>query len=284
MNGFLAIDKPPGMTSHDVVARVRRALGVRRVGHAGTLDPPATGLLLVGVGTTTRLLRFLEAHDKEYVADVAFGARTTTQDATGEVVDTADASRLTEPDVEKALGAFVGEIEQIPPMVSAIKVGGERLYKKARRGEEVERAARRVTIHRATLDAFNPGVHPTARVTVACSKGTYVRTLAADLGDALGVGAHLASLRRTRIGPFSVEDAVAVDAVAPEHVRAPSDAVAGYPRRAVSADEARALVHGKPLAPAGIEGPYAVFGPEGLVAMVQDSAEEARSLCVVSGT
>lgn len=282
MDGLLVIDKPAGITSHDVVGRVRRILGERRVGHAGTLDPPATGVLVLGIGTTTRLLRFCEAYDKTYVATVAFGTSTSTQDATGTVLATVDASVLERAAVIDALGRFVGDIEQVPPMVSAVKIGGERLYRKALRGEEVERPARPVIVHAASLDRFESGRNATASITVTCSKGTYIRTLAADLGDALGVGAHLTALRRTRVGPFDVAGAVALEILRPEHVRAPEESVAGYPRRSIDADEVRALVHGKPLSPAGIEGIYAAFGPEGLVAMMRDGGEEARSLCVVS--
>jgi tRNA pseudouridine55 synthase len=284
VNGFLVVDKPAGITSHDVVARVRRILGERRVGHAGTLDPPATGILLLGVGTTTRLLRFMEAYEKAYDGTVVLGASTTTQDATGEVVDERDASAITREDVVSAMTAFVGDIEQIPPMVSAVKVGGERLYRKALRGEEVERAPRGVTVHSFTLDDFTPGARARGTVSVVCTKGTYIRTLAADLGAALGVGAHLSSLRRTRIGPFDASVAVGLDRLSAADLRAPDEAIRGYPRRAVSAEQARDLVHGKALEPAGIDGPYAVFGPAGLVAMVTESEEEARSLCVVSGT
>lgn len=282
------VDKPPGMTSHDVVARCRRALGQhgvsqRRVGHAGTLDPAATGVLLLGVGRGTRLLRFCEAYDKEYVAEVVFGAATTTQDAEGEVIAEKDALGLDAARVEKALERFRGEIEQVPPMVSAVKVGGEPLYRKARRGEEIERAPRRVVVHEAELASFAPGERARATLRVRCSKGTYVRTLAADLGEALGTGAHLSGLRRTRVGPFGVADAIALDAVSTGVLRPMADAVAGYPRHAVDAEAARALGHGKSLPAAGIEGPYAVFGPDGLVAMAEDREGEVRTLCVVTG-
>jgi tRNA pseudouridine55 synthase len=285
VNGFLVVDKPGAMTSHDVIARCRRALGERRVGHAGTLDPMATGILVVGVGRATRLLRFLEDLDKEYVAGVTFGATTTTQDADGDVLDVIDASGLDAAAVEAALAPLRGDIEQVPPMVSAVKIGGERLYRKARRGEEIERPARRVTVHELSLLDFEPGERARATLRVRCSKGTYVRTIAADTGAAAGTGAHLHSLRRTRVGPHRAEDAVALDDVAPGALRAMEDAVAGYPRRDVDADGARALVQGKALARAGIDGPYAVFGPDGLVAMAEDvrEREEARSLCVVTG-
>ncbi|HVL33888.1 MAG TPA: tRNA pseudouridine(55) synthase TruB [Actinomycetota bacterium] len=281
MDGLLVVDKPAGITSHDVVARCRRALGVKRIGHAGTLDPPATGILLLGVGRATRLLRFLEDHDKEYRADVVFGTTTTTEDATGEVLSERDASQLDRGALDGALEPFRGDIQQIPPMVSAVKVGGERLYKKARRGEVVERASRAVRIYELDVEAFEPGARPHAIIRVRCSKGTYIRTLAADIGEALGVGAHLGSLRRTRIGPFAETAAVALDEASGRHVRPMEEAVAGYPRHHVDEEGARALLHGKSLPPTGIDGPYAIFGPFGLVAMAEDRGGELRTLCVV---
>ena len=281
MNGFLVVDKPSGMTSHDVIARCRRALGIRRIGHAGTLDPAATGVLIIGVGSGARLLRFVESAEKEYIGGVVFGATTTTCDAEGDVVAEHDASQLDRRAVERALEPFRGEIDQVPPMVSAIKVGGEALYVKARRGEVIERAPRRITIHHLSLEDFTPGERARATLRVVCSKGTYIRSLATDLGDALGCGAHLGSLRRTRVGPFGLDVAIALDAVVPDAVRPMGDAVAGYPRRSVDTDQARALCQGKSLPAAGIDGPYAVWDPQGLVAMAEDRGEEARSLCVV---
>jgi tRNA pseudouridine55 synthase len=282
VNGFLVVDKPAGMTSHDVIARLRRVLGTKRIGHAGTLDPSATGVLLIGVGRATRLLRFVEALRKEYRAVVAFGAQTTSHDADGTVVATHDASALTREEVEAALAKFRGEIEQIPPMVSAVKVGGERLYEKARRGEEVERAPRRVTVYAAEIESFEPGAQPRATIRIECSKGTYIRTIAADLGAALGTGAHLAGLRRLRVGRFGEDAAIPLDDVRAGALREMHEAVGEYPRRAVSADEALAVVHGKELPAAGIEGPYAVWGPGGLVAMAEDDGGVSRSLCVVT--
>ena len=282
MNGLLVIDKAAGMTSHDVVAMCRRILGERRVGHAGTLDPSATGVLVLGVGRATRLLRFVEDSDKEYVVTAAFGVTTSTLDADGEVVAENDASSLTEEDVRSALGAFVGDIEQVPPMVSAVKVGGEPLYRKARRGEDVERAPRRVRVHELDLDSFEPGPRARATLRVRCARGTYVRSLVADVGDALAVGASVAILRRTRVGSFTETDAILISEVTPEALRPMETAVAGYPRRSVDEAGARALVHGKPLAPGGIDGVYAVYGPDGLLAMAEDREGEARSLCVLT--
>jgi tRNA pseudouridine55 synthase len=281
VDGVLVVDKPAGMTSHDVISIVRRQLGERRVGHAGTLDPDATGVLVLGVGRATRLLRFVEIHEKEYEADVTFGIATSTQDASGDVVSEVDASAVTRDDVERAAAAMVGEISQVPPMVSAVKVGGERLYRKARRGEEVEREPRRVVVHALDVESFKPGPRASARLRVRCSRGTYVRTLAHDLGNALGVGGHVATLRRVRVGGFVAEGAVAPTAVAEAGLRPIMDAVEGYPRRDVTIDEATTVVHGKPLPAFGVEGPYAVVSPDGLVSMSEDRGDESRPICVV---
>ena len=204
---MLVCDKPAGMTSHDVVARVRRLAGQRRVGHGGTLDPPATGVLVLALGRATRLLPFLPTEPKRYLATIAFGAETDTLDAAGAVTATADAAAVDEPSLRAALARFVGPQQQVPPMVSAIKVAGERLYAKARRGEQVERAPRPIVVHALELLELQRGERPLATVAVTCSGGTYVRSLAADLGRALGTLAHLASLRRTAVGRFTEADA-----------------------------------------------------------------------------
>jgi len=283
MNGLLVIDKEAGMTSHDVVAMCRRILNERRVGHAGTLDPGATGVLVVGVGRATRLLRFVENAEKEYLTEAVFGATTTTLDAQGEVSEEKDASRLSESDLREVLSRFVGEIDQVPPMVSAIKVGGEALYKKARRGEDVERAARRVRIDELSLEVFEAGPRARGTFRVVCSRGTYIRSLIADIGAAVDVGAHVSALRRTRVGSFTHTEAIPVSDVSESALRPMEAAVAGYPRRSVDEAGARALVHGKPLEPGGIDGVYAVYGPDGLLAMAEDREGEARSLCVLTG-
>lgn len=282
MNGVVVVDKPAGMTSHDVVDACRRRLGVRRIGHAGTLDPPATGVLVLGVGRAARLLRFLEASDKEYESEIVLGAQTTTDDATGGVITERDASGVTAAALGLALERFVGEIEQLPPAVSAIKVGGEALYRKARRGEAVEAVPRRVRIHELRLEGFDPGERARVRVWLRCSKGTYVRAIARDLGAALGVGGHVASLRRTAVGPFRASEAVALEAVEAGALRPMADAVSGYPQRRLSAEEAAAVARGRRLPPAGIDGPYAAVGPGGLVAMLEERDGRARALCVVA--
>lgn len=256
--GLVLVDKPQGLTSHDVVGRARRALGVRRVGHSGTLDPMATGLLVLGVGWATRLMRFTDAAAKTYDAEVTLGVETDTWDAEGEVVATA-AVTAGAGDVSDALGAFVGDIEQVPPMYAAIKVGGEKLYDKARRGEEIAREPRAVTVH--AVDLTDVG-GDRIRFTVTCSAGTYVRSIAHDLGVALGCGAHLSGLRRTAIGPHVVADAVTpdeLDSGGRALIRPPLELVAHLSRVEVDADGAARVSSGQRLDAVG----------DGLVAIVR---------------
>jgi tRNA pseudouridine55 synthase len=269
--GLLLVDKPAGITSHDVVDRVRRELGTRKVGHAGTLDPLATGLLVVGVGRATRLLRYLSGLDKEYEGTGRLGEETDTLDAEGEVVRTAPVS-ATRADVERAMSALTGELEQRPPAYSAVKVGGVTLHRAARRGETVEAPPRIVRVESFDLESFD-GRDFGFRV--RCSSGTYVRVLVADVGAALGDGAHLIALRRTRVGPFSLQESAPLDAL-----RTPlglDAAVRHLPSvRLDHPDEAAAASNGRPLAPAGLEGPYAVFDPEGrLIAVYRDEGAKA---------
>jgi len=204
ISGIFNIDKPAGWTSFQVVSLVRRLSGVRRVGHAGTLDPSATGVLVVCLGQATRLTEYMMAATKAYRAEVRLGITTDTLDATGTPVSQADPSNIDRQQVEEALTAFVGEIDQVPPMFSALKHGGEPLYRYARAQRQVERQARRVTIHRLQLLTFQP---PLATIEVECGKGTYIRALAHDLGQRLGCGAHLAALARLKVGPFTLDDA-----------------------------------------------------------------------------
>ena len=246
MDGVLVIDKPAGMTSHDVVDRVRKALRTKKVGHGGTLDPDATGVLLVGVGKATRFLSYAQAAPKSYSAVVRFGTSTSTQDASGEVLETR-AADVSEEDILDVLPAFTGDIEQVPPMVSAVKVDGERLYKKALRGEEVERKARPVHIYDLQMTSFTLGDEPEAVLEVRCSGGTYIRTLAHDIGEKLGCGAHLRTLRRTQANGFSVDDGIQLDDIAPDALRPLTDAVRDLPTVEVGPDEAKAVSFGRPL-------------------------------------
>ncbi|WP_297602868.1 tRNA pseudouridine(55) synthase TruB [Microcella sp.] len=254
--GLLLVDKPQGLTSHDVVARARRALSTRKVGHAGTLDPMATGLLTLGVGPATRLLTYLVGLDKTYETTMLLGAATTTDDAEGEVVTTADAATVaavTDDQVAVGIRALTGEIDQRPSSVSAIKVDGRRAYDRVRAGEAVELASRRVTI--STFDVLAvrrtaSGIEVDARID--CSSGTYIRALARDLGAALGLGGHLTALRRTRVGPFDVADAVSLEALAEggaSLLESPAAVAARLlPVLEVDAAQARDLGHGKLLA------------------------------------
>jgi tRNA pseudouridine55 synthase len=261
VTGLVVVDKEAGWTSHDVVARCRRIFGQRRVGHAGTLDPDATGVLLVGLGRATRLMRFLTALPKTYRAEVVLGTATSTLDASGEVIGTWDMDSVGLAEVRAAAEALTGPIEQVPPMVSAVKVGGRRLHSLAREGIEVDRPARPVTVHRFDVSpGLEPGVFP---VEVSCSSGTYVRVLAADLGTVLGGGAHLRNLRRTSIGSFSVEDARLVDELTPAVVLTPAQALRDLDQVVVTSDVQRHIARGLALdrVPVGVTGD----GPWGLV-------------------
>lgn len=275
--GLLLLDKPKGMTSHDVVDAVRRTLGTRKVGHAGTLDPMATGLLLVGAGRATRLLRFFGDLPKVYEGTARLGVETDTLDADGTVVRSSavDVSRA---QVEAAVAALVGESMQRPPAYSAVKVGGRKLYESARAGETVEAAPRRIRVDAFEVRSFDGR---DVEFGVTCSGGTYVRVLAADVGTALGCGAHLTRLRRTAIGPYRVDDAEEPDGVtAPRPVEA---AVAHLPRVDISGDEASAASNGSILGPAGLSGPYAVFGPDDrLIGIYRDDGAKARPEVVLA--
>jgi tRNA pseudouridine55 synthase len=258
----LVVDKEPGWTSHDVVARCRRLFGQRRVGHAGTLDPDATGILLVGLGRVTRTLRFLTALGKQYEADIVLGTATSTLDSSGEILETWDMSDVTLTDVRRAAATLTGSIDQIPPMVSAVKVGGRRLHELARAGVEVERPARPVTVDR--FDVLPPGDTPGIyHVVIECSSGTYVRVLAADLGLALGGGAHLRDLRRLRIGSFTTDEARPVDQLTPAMVLTPAQALRDLDQVEVADDVAKLVARGLALdrVPLGVTGD----GPWGLV-------------------
>lgn len=208
MDGVFNIYKPVGRTSHEVVDYLRKVIGQKEVGHAGTLDPPAEGVLVLGVGRATRLMPYLQTLPKRYRARVRFGISTETQDATGEVVDRQPADHLNADQLGKVIPQFVGRIEQLPPLYSAVKLGGQKLYEFARQGIEVERTPRKVHIYRIELLAFEQGEFPTAELEVECGAGTYIRTLAADLGTALGVGAHVEHLLRSQVGHFRIEESV----------------------------------------------------------------------------
>ncbi|GIJ77087.1 tRNA pseudouridine synthase B [Micromonospora phaseoli] len=284
------VDKPGGMTSHDVVARIRRLARTRRVGHGGTLDPMATGVLVIGVGRATRLLTYVIGADKSYTATIRLGQATVTDDAEGDVIATTPAGTVADESIRSALAALSGEIDQVPSAVSAIKINGQRAYKRVREGEAVDLPARRVTVSRLDVLAIRrdqPDVVD-VDVEVACSTGTYIRAIARDAGLALGVGGHLTALRRTAVGGFTLAEAVTLDELerrAPEVVGLPLAVAAErfFARRDATADEAKVLSHGGPLDAVGRTGPYAVFDPAGgLIAIVSERAGRARAEVVLA--
>lgn len=289
-DGLIIVDKPGGMTSHDVVARCRRLAKTRRVGHGGTLDPMATGVLVIGVGRATRLLTYVVGTDKVYRGTIRLGQSTLTDDAEGEVTGGADASHVSDAEIAAGLAAQTGEVDQVPSAVSAIKVNGVRAYKQVRDGKTVELAARRVTISRIDVSEIrrdSPGVVD-IDVEVGCSSGTYIRAIARDLGATLGVGGHLAALRRTRVGDFDLHEAASLDALAEldDPVTLPLAAALRrvFQVRDADPDETRTLSHGGPLAPVGIDGPYAVFGADGEpLAVVSERGGKARAEIVLVG-
>ncbi|MGI8663908.1 MAG: tRNA pseudouridine(55) synthase TruB [Acidimicrobiales bacterium] len=272
-DGVVIVDKAPGWTSHDVVAKLRGVLGTKKVGHAGTLDPDATGVLVVGVGRMTRLLRFLAATTKSYTGEVVLGVATSTLDASGEVTGTWDMSGVTTRAARDAASGLTGSILQIPPMVSAVQIGGRRLHELAREGIEVERDARPVTVHSFEVgDPVAPGVLP---IEVSCSAGTYVRTLAADLGAALGGGAHLRNLCRTAVGSFTIAEARPIEAIDVTAVRPMAESLGHLASIDVGDELAAAVRHGKVL-PADVlgasgTGPWIVIGEAGELLAVYEA-------------
>ena len=281
-DGLLVVDKPGGWTSHDVVGRTRRLARTRKVGHAGTLDPMATGVLLLGIGRATRLLGHLALTDKSYEATIRLGTTTVTDDAEGDVLETRDASSVGNQQLTEQVTALTGLIEQVPSSVSAIKVDGVRSYAKVRAGEDVDLAARPVTVSRfEVLERRGDDID----VLVECSSGTYVRALARDLGGALGVGAHLTALRRTRVGPFDVSQARSLELLEEgfdQAVLPLDDAVArSFPRRELTEQEAIDLSYGKKLSPTGRGGTIGAFAPDGgCVGLIVDRHEVARAAVV----
>ncbi|MGH3379125.1 MAG: tRNA pseudouridine(55) synthase TruB [Actinoallomurus sp.] len=285
MNGLVIVDKPAGWTSHDVVGKMRRLAGTRKVGHAGTLDPMATGVLVVGVDKATRLLGHLALTEKSYDAVIRLGQSTNTDDAEGEVTATASASDITEEALRTEVTRLTGSIEQIPPQVSAIKVDGRRAYKRVRDGEEVALKARKVTVYDFAIgDLRYDGDLLDVAATVTCSSGTYIRALARDLGTALGTGGHLSYLRRTRVGPYDLAQARTIEQLTEELTVLPlADAVsAAFPRLDVSEDDARKIAHGGRLGATGLgPGPIGVFGPDGtLLALMEEHGPVAKPLAV----
>ncbi|MEO5993784.1 MAG: tRNA pseudouridine(55) synthase TruB [Arthrobacter sp.] len=303
LSGLVIVDKPQGWTSHDVVGRMRRLAGTRKVGHAGTLDPMATGVLVVGINKATRLLTYIVGTSKTYTATIRLGESTLTDDAEGEVTATRSAAAVTEEAVRAGIAALTGEINQVPSSVSAIKVNGERAYARVRSGEEVNLAARPVTIHRFEVHGIrrvrtgesaveSDGEALDVDVTVECSSGTYIRALARDLGEALKVGGHLTALRRTQVGPYTLDQARTLEQLAEQlDVLEMSQAArALMPNRELSDEETTELSFGRRIA-SGVragtseaatpENPAAAFGPDGtLVALLADKGSYAKPVLV----
>lgn len=278
-DGLAVVDKAAGWTSHDVVAKARGLLGTRKVGHSGTLDPDATGVLLLGVGKVTRLLRYLGLPPKTYTGVIVLGTATATLDASGEVTGTWDMGAVGLDEVRGAAAGLTGDILQVPPMVSAVHVDGRRLHELAREGIEVERAARPVTVHRfAVSEPREAGCFP---IEVVCSSGTYVRSLADDLGRALGGGAHLRDLRRTAIGSFTVDTAVALDALTPDALLTPAAALRDLASVTVGEEVATAIGFGRmlPLEALGVDGagPWSLLGPSGDLLAVYEAHRDGMA-------
>ncbi|MDO3637431.1 tRNA pseudouridine(55) synthase TruB [Mycolicibacterium arseniciresistens] len=285
--GIVVVDKPAGITSHDVVGRCRRVFGTRKVGHAGTLDPMATGVLVVGIERATKILGLLTAADKSYSATIRLGQTTTTEDAEGEVLQTVSATTVDDAQIEAAVAALRGDIEQVPSAVSAVKIGGERAYKLVREGRTVELPPRPVHVERFDVTAVSRDAagFVDVDVEVSCSSGTYIRALARDVGAALGVGGHLTALRRTRVGRFGLDEARTLDALAEQPSLSYSldeACLQGFARRELTDEEAESARHGRALRPAGIDGVYAATAPDGRVmALLTDDGQRTRSVVVV---
>ncbi|GAB6984853.1 tRNA pseudouridine(55) synthase TruB [Nocardioides pyridinolyticus] len=284
-DGLIVVDKPGGMTSHDVVSRVRRLAGTRKVGHAGTLDPMATGVLVLGVNRATRLLGHLMLTEKAYDATIRLGVATTTDDAEGEVTAALATDGLDEATIRSAAAEFVGDLLQVPTAVSAIKVDGKRAYQRVRDGEEVELQARPVTVHELTVTDVRVSAHTELDVSVRCSSGTYIRAIARDLGARLGVGGHLTALRRTAVGPYALADAHTLDALADEFTLLPIAEAARAAFPAVDLDERQAgdVRVGRPL-DLDLAGLTAVFAPDGsFLALYEPRDGRARPVAVFTG-
>ena len=284
--GIVVVDKPAGMTSHDVVGRCRRIFGTRKVGHAGTLDPMATGVLVIGIERATKILGLISGTSKSYTATIRLGRTTSTDDAEGEVLQDVSAAGVTDAAIGSGIAALRGQISQRPSSVSAIKIGGKRAYQLAREGQVVELAARTVTIDRFdVLDIRRDGEFVDVDVDVDCSSGTYIRALARDLGEALAVGGHLTALRRTRVGEFGLDEARTL-----EHLEAAPQlsytldqaCLLAFPRRDITAAQAADASHGRPLPAAGIDGVYAATDPDGrVIALLDDTTTKTRSVVVI---
>ncbi len=284
-DGFLIVDKATGMTSHDVVAVARKALGTRKVGHAGTLDPMATGVLVLGFGSGTRLLPYITDGDKSYAAIIVLGAATITDDSEGEVISTADASQVSDTEIKRVLASMIGTIAQRPSSVSAVKVGGERAYDRVRAGETFELAAREVTITQLDIQAIRHLEKNTeVDIEVTCSAGTFIRAIARDLGIALSVGGHLSALRRTRVAGFTENQAISFEDLKNQNF-APLDladvARATFTPRELTLEEVQELSFGRPLKESGNTMINAAMSPDNrLIALLKDQGDKAKPIAV----
>jgi tRNA pseudouridine55 synthase len=285
--GIVVVDKPAGMTSHDVVARCRRVFSTRRVGHAGTLDPMATGVLVIGVDRATKILGLLTAASKSYAATIRLGQTTSTEDAEGELLQSVSAGHLPDEAIADAIAGLRGEIQQVPSAVSAIKVEGRRAYRLVREGHNVELEARPVRIDRFEVLTARRASDCVVDVDVEvdCSSGTYIRALARDVGSALGVGGHLTSLRRTRVGRFGLDQARSLDDLAEQprlNWTLDEACLLIFPRRDLSDEEAEATGNGRSLPAAGIDGVYAATDPDGrVIALLRDDGARTNSVVVI---
>jgi tRNA pseudouridine55 synthase len=285
MDGFLVVDKAPAMTSHDVVAVARKALGTRKVGHAGTLDPMATGVLVLGFGNGTRLLQYITDGDKSYIATVVLGAATVTDDQEGEIISEADASEITDEEIRLGLSKMVGEIQQRPSSVSAVKVAGERAYDRVRAGEVFELAARTITISSLdVLDIRRSDARVEIDIDVTCSAGTFIRAIARDLGNDLNVGGHLSSLRRTRVAGFAIDQAITFEALKGQDFKALelSDvARQTFSVRELALDEVAELSFGRPLNSNAGDEIFAALSPDNrLIALLKNEIGKAKPIAV----
>ena len=284
--GLVIVDKPAGMTSHDVVGRCRRLFGTRKVGHAGTLDPMATGVLVIGIERATKILGLVSGTAKSYSATIRLGRITTTDDAEGEVVQDISARAISDAEIHAGIAPMRGEISQRPSAVSAIKIGGKRAYQLAREGQQVELAERRVRIDRFEVLAIrSEGDCVDVDVEVDCSSGTYIRALARDLGETLKVGGHLTALRRTRVGGYGLDHARTLEELAEQPVLSytlDQACLLAFPRREITAAEAEDAGHGRPLTAAGVAGVYAATDPDGRVmALLEDHGDRTKSVVVI---
>jgi tRNA pseudouridine55 synthase len=284
--GIVVVDKPAGMTSHDVVGRCRRIFGTRKVGHAGTLDPMATGVLVVGIERATKILGLLTATSKSYLATIRLGRSTTTEDAEGEVLQDISAEHISDEQIHAGITNLRGEIAQRPSAVSAVKIGGKRAYQLVREGQDVQLAERTVRIDRFDVHAIRrDGPFIDVDVEVDCSSGTYIRALARDLGDGLGVGGHLTALRRTRVGGYGLDHARSLNELAerPQLSYSLDEAcLLAFARRDITPAEADDSSHGRPLNAAGIDGVYAATDPDGrVIALLEDKGSRTKSVVVI---